>query len=45
MNLCVYAKTYVYSYRPKVRTGEPPLNDMSVQVIRIGATDVTVALV
>ena len=28
-----------------VRTGEPPLNDMSLQVIRIGATDVTVALV
>ena len=28
-----------------VRTGEPPLDGMSVQVIRRGATDVTVALV
>ena len=28
-----------------VWTGEPPLNGMSVQVIKIGATDVTVALV
>ena len=28
-----------------VWTGEPPLNGMSVQVIKRGATDVTVALV
>ena len=35
----------VYFYRLKVWTGEPPLNGMSLQVIRRGATDVTVALV
>ena len=28
-----------------VWTDEPPLNGMSIQVIKIGATDVTVALV
>ena len=39
------ANTNVYSYRLKVWTGEPPLDGMSVQVIRRGATDMTVALV
>ena len=36
---------FILTYRLMVWTGEPPFNGMSVQVIRRGATDVTVALV
>jgi len=42
-----YSKLLLYSKLQTliVRTVEPPLNGMSVQIIRRGATDVTVALV